>query len=251
MIHILVVVVDSNSYRVVTQKELRVPLPWIKMWLESLDDPKLTRLSLAERGAWWGLLELAGKCDAGGKIVSGGQGLDIDEIADALHIKTAGDRQSLESMVVNMEKRGSLAWNDNVLTVVHWEERQRVPPSSRPEAVAERVRLYRQRQKKSSEGESGELAAISKLYEDNIGILTPMAAEDLKDIAARYPPGWFKDALKEAVSAGHRNIKYITAILERWKVEGFKSPKKGGKADGKHQRGNEEPTDEEYEQSLK
>jgi len=127
-----------------------VPLPWIKMWLEGLDDPKLTRLSLAEGGAWWGLLMLAGKCAAGGKIVSGGAGLDVDEIADALHIKTNDDRQALESMLAKMEKRGSLTWNDNVLVVVHYEKRQRVPPSSQPAAVAERVRQYRDRRKKGN-----------------------------------------------------------------------------------------------------
>ncbi len=118
------------------------------MWLEGLDDPKLTRLSLAERGAWWGLLMLAGKCHADGKIVSGGAGLDVDEIADALHIKADDDRQALESMLAKMEKRGSLTWNDKVLVVVHYEERQRIPPSSLPAAVAERVRRYRDRQKK-------------------------------------------------------------------------------------------------------
>ncbi|MBA7631346.1 hypothetical protein ES703_38877 [subsurface metagenome] len=209
-----------------------MPLPWIKMWLEALDDPKLTRMSLAERGAWWGILKLAGKCNAGGKLVSGGEGLGIDDIADALHIKNAEDRQSLESMIAKMEKRGSLKWNENhVLTVVHYEERQRIPPSSRPEAVAERVRLHRERQQrqKTGEGEAvGELGVISKLYEENIGVLTPVAAERLKDIAERYPPGWFGEALKEAVARGARNLKYIEAILERWKAEGFKTPKKGG-----------------------
>jgi len=117
------------------------------MWLESLDDPKLTRLSLAERGAWWGVLELAGKCEAGGKLVSGAQGLDIDEIADALHIKSSEDRQALESMIAKMEKRGSLKWNNNTLVIVHWEERQRIPPSARPEAVAKRVQRYREKHK--------------------------------------------------------------------------------------------------------
>jgi len=127
-----------------------MPLPWIKMWLEALDDPKLTRLSLAERGAWWGLLKLAGKCEAGGKILSGSVALDIDEIADALHIKTSDDRQALESMVAKMEKRGSLKRNENnTLTVIHWEERQRIPPSARPEAIADRVRRYRERRKKT------------------------------------------------------------------------------------------------------
>ncbi|GAH87617.1 unnamed protein product, partial [marine sediment metagenome] len=82
---------------------------------------------------------------AGGKIVSGGVGLDIGEIADALHIKTSGDRQAFESMIAKMKERGSLMWNDDVLTVVHYEERQRIPPSARPDAVAERVRRFRER----------------------------------------------------------------------------------------------------------
>ena len=124
-----------------------MPLPWMKMWLEALDDPKLTRLSLAERGAWWGILKLAGKCDAGGKILSGGQGLDMDEISDALHIKTSDDRQALESMIAKMGKRGSLRWNESVLIIIHYEERQRIPPSAHPEAVAERVRRYRERKR--------------------------------------------------------------------------------------------------------
>ena len=180
-------------------------LPWIKMWLEALDDPKLTRLSLAERGAWWGILKLAGKCEAG---------------------KTDEDRQSLESMIAKMEKRGSLIWNENhVLTVVHYEERQRIPPSSRPEAVAERVRLHRERQKTGEVKAVGELAAISKLYEENVGQLGPVVAEKLKMIATDYPPGWFKEALAEAIEAGVRKLNYIEAILERWQAEGFKAPK--------------------------
>ena len=124
-----------------------MPLPWMKLWGESLDDPKLIRLTLAERGAWWGLLALAHKCEANGNLISGSQGLEIEEIADALHIKTSDDRQSLESMITKMEKRGSLKWNHSTLKVIHWEERQKIPPSSRPEAVAERVRQHRQRLK--------------------------------------------------------------------------------------------------------
>ena len=75
-----------------------------------------------------------------------------------------------------------------------------------------------------------ELAAISTLFEENIGRLTPTIAERLKDIVKEYPAGWFEEALKDAVGLEHRNLKYIEAILERWKKEGFKSQRKGGKA---------------------
>lgn len=158
-----------------------MPLPWIKTWLEGLDDPKLTRLSLAERGAWWGILQLAGKCDAGGKILSGSVGLDMDEIADALHVKTSDDRQALESMVAKMEKRGSLKWNENnILTVIHWEERQRIPPSARPEAIADRVRRYRDRRKETGKG--NEVQQLPEAGEDEeVPLVTKEPARDSEE----------------------------------------------------------------------
>lgn len=61
---------------------------------------------------------------------------------------------------------------------------------------------------------------IFTLYEENIGLLTPMIAEQLKDAEKLYPESWIKDAVKEAVNAGKRNWRYISAILERWATEG-------------------------------
>jgi len=77
-----------------------------------------------------------------------------------------------------------------------------------------------------------ELAIISVLYEENIGAITPVVAERLKDDSDKYPASWFGEALKEAVSSGHRNLKYIEAILERWSVEGFKASRRGSKVTG-------------------
>ena len=81
------------------------------------------------------------------------------------------------------------------------------------------------KEKGGSRGEE-ELAVISKLYEENIGQLTPIIAERLKFDADTYPAGWFREALEEALGAGVRKLKYIGAILERWQREGKKSPKK-------------------------
>ena len=96
--------------------------------------------------------------------------------------------------------------------------------------------------------EDNELAEISQLYEANIGMLTPVVAERLIDVRARYPPGWFAAALEEAVASEHRNLKYIEAILERWKTEGFRSHRRNtkGQASGKH-RGDSIPDTQPYE----
>ena len=61
---------------------------------------------------------------------------------------------------------------------------------------------------------------IFSLYEQNIGILTPLIAEELQEAEKRYPADWIESAFKEAVLQQKRNWKYIARILERWSVEG-------------------------------
>ncbi len=61
---------------------------------------------------------------------------------------------------------------------------------------------------------------IFTLYEQNIGMLTPMIAEELREAEKLYPVNWIKDAIKEAVARNKRNWRYIAAILERWSAEG-------------------------------
>jgi len=61
---------------------------------------------------------------------------------------------------------------------------------------------------------------IFTLYEQNIGMLTPMIAEELREAEKLYPVAWIKDAIKEAVSLNKRQWRYIARILERWSIEG-------------------------------
>ena len=61
---------------------------------------------------------------------------------------------------------------------------------------------------------------IFALYEQNIGIITPMIAEELKEAEKLYPARWIEEALKEAVMLNKRSWKYVARILERWASEG-------------------------------
>lgn len=61
---------------------------------------------------------------------------------------------------------------------------------------------------------------IFKIYTDNIGAITTMTAERLKDIEKEYADDWFRDATMEAVKNNKRNLAYIEAILKRWKADG-------------------------------
>jgi DNA replication protein len=61
---------------------------------------------------------------------------------------------------------------------------------------------------------------IFVLYEQNIGLLSPLIADDLKDAADRYPAEWIEAAFREAVQQNKRKWTYIRAILRRWETEG-------------------------------
>jgi DnaD/phage-associated family protein len=63
---------------------------------------------------------------------------------------------------------------------------------------------------------------IFTLYESNIGQLTPMIAEELKDALVTYPADWIAEAIKIAVTENKRNWHYVSRILERWTAEGKK-----------------------------
>ena len=124
------------------------PKPWLKMWIEWIHDPKMLGLTLAETGAWWKLITLAQQCAAEGQLVKGnGSPLSLPEIANSLHISTPKDMKTLQSMIQKMEAANSLSWNNKTLTIIHFAERQELTPSSSREAVRERVRRHRERQR--------------------------------------------------------------------------------------------------------
>jgi DnaD/phage-associated family protein len=75
---------------------------------------------------------------------------------------------------------------------------------------------------------------IFKLYEENIGPLTPLIADALKDSEQTYSPEWVVEALETAVRNNKRNWRYVEAILRRWKEEGHakKQDRRNAQEDG-------------------
>ena len=61
---------------------------------------------------------------------------------------------------------------------------------------------------------------IFVLYEQNIGLLSPLLGDELKDAADQYPAEWIEAAFREAVQHNKRKWSYIRAILRRWETEG-------------------------------
>jgi len=111
----------------------RKHLPWIKLWFEMLGDPKMTRLSSAEKWYWVGILLLAGQSPIRGKLMlTSTEPMSIEDIAAALSLPPK-EVPLLESCIAKLEKLRSVAWNNVCLEVIHFKDRQEVYPSDIPE----------------------------------------------------------------------------------------------------------------------
>ena len=77
--------------------------------------------------------------------------------------------------------------------------------------------------------EGNSLVEVVQMFENNIHPVAGKIEQDaLVDLTDEYSALWVTEAIKEAALSNGRNLRYITAILERWKREGFKAPRKKG-----------------------
>lgn len=61
---------------------------------------------------------------------------------------------------------------------------------------------------------------IFRLYEENIGPLTPLIADKLSDAEETYSEAWVAEAIEIAVINNVRKLPYVEAILKDWKENG-------------------------------
>jgi DNA replication protein len=88
---------------------------------------------------------------------------------------------------------------------------------------------------------------IFELYEDNIGLVSPILADELREAEEAYPAQWIEEAFRIALENNVRKWRYIQAILEGWVTRG----KDDGTAGRKAETEKRWYTDDEFEQFFK
>ncbi len=61
---------------------------------------------------------------------------------------------------------------------------------------------------------------LFRLYEQNIGPLTPLLADRMIHAMEEYPADWIEEAIEESVAYNRRSWRYIQRILEQWMAQG-------------------------------
>lgn len=89
------------------------------------------------------------------------------------------------------------------------------------------------------------------LYEQNVGYVTPVVAENIHTALEQHPEDEVMLAIQKAVEANARSWNYIAAILRRWATEGRPEELDDGR-DGTAERDlQEDRSDQFYEEYLK
>ena len=137
-------------------------------------------------------------------------------LAQSLKADDAKPEQELERALARAVERGTLLYletADGDLYFLNTERGRR--------AVEKMERILESRSNFVPEPATAtERPNIFTLYEQNIGLLTPMLAEELKEAEQQYPSEWIAEAIKLAVDNNKRSWSYARKILERWKTEG-------------------------------
>ena len=99
---------------------------------------------------------------------------------------------------------------------------------------------------RAREGDSA-LAEVVRVFEENIHPLGgDIESDTLIDLVDDYSAPWVIAAVKEAVIYNARSMGYMKAVLERWKRDGFKAPRKGVKQHGAGRNDSREAIEERY-----
>jgi DNA replication protein len=131
------------------------------------------------------------------------------------HAETLGlDADEISSGIKKAVKRGTILRAEHKTEVLYFLN----SPRGRAAATA------------FIKGQQGELPEIApaaferpnifRLYEENIGPLTPLIADALKDAEETYSAEWIAETIDLAVRNNKRSWRYCEAILKRWKEEG-------------------------------
>ena len=176
--------------------------------------------------------------------------MTIRQMARTCHI----DPKSVMAGAVRLEERGLISRTVGKNTTVTkwtvvidepklWEKIVKTVGNGQEENQS--LPLKRKKEKKGNDEAATDqlvkdvaMKELSRVYQEEIGVITPMIADELRDAIDTYQSRWIRDAIAEAAIQNKRGWKYISAILTRWQAQGNQEERKPVRADYKPQANN-------------
>jgi len=194
---------------------------WVKLYTEINRDPDMGTLSWAHRGIWQALLALCGEIDDRDEEEKETGRLDtLPRVAWSIRC----DERELSGAIEAFEERGMVTTSeDGCLWLVNYPKRQARSPSSRPSAIAERVKRHRDKTKADGNEDVTTLHRAVTPSDSDPDPDTDTEGDTDKDIAASAappppaPPESAKGTKGQPYTTGQRGV------LERHGAKRYKN----------------------------
>lgn len=119
---------------------MTVAMPWVKIYTEILDEPKLSELSDHLKWRYIQMIVFAGECDTDGYLVSGDKILTVERIAWRLRM----DKTQLAADLTALREAGVINDEDGVTCVCNFAQRQGRSQKNKRAEWRERQNKHRQ-----------------------------------------------------------------------------------------------------------
>ena len=205
---------DNNS------TQIRIPEQFFRQVMLEIDDLDELKITLY---IFWRL----DRMEAPAHYISINELMEDSRLVQYIGSDSAITRKDLESTLQKAVRRGTLLQAD--LTDKNGPDKIICLNSPKGRAIVDTIQRGEWRVTDRTHENIdiySEHPNIFQLYEANIGPLTPMIADALRDAEKTYQTGWIEDAFRIAVERNKRNWHYIEAILHRWQ-EGGRDDQKG------------------------
>jgi DnaD/phage-associated family protein len=206
---------------------------WIKLWVEILDDPKISKFPDWLFRYFIYLLLIAKEYDHDGLLQP------VPELAWRLRLREEQITETLRALT----EVGVVCEDAGNYRIKNFSKRQAIPSS------ALRVKKFREKQKSqsivtkcnalpdalqdSSSGSDSLSLSTFQIYENEIGVITKTIADEIILYENELGEKWMIDAIREASKASGRSWNYVKAILNRWKIQGNQNDMRTKKEESK------------------
>jgi hypothetical protein len=217
-------------------------MPWVKLYTDLLDDPKVGFLSEGAQLLFVKLILLAGECDAEGYIANGEDPLTTQQIAWRLRIPP----NEVKSRLAEIASAGLIEDEDGIILLINFQKRQGRSQSEKREAWRERKR--KQRQARDSENVTRDTtvtpARVTPLEGEGEGERekegegeeepppsSPAVAVWEEVFGEQVPQEYWPEEIARIVGTAERDLTLWRACLQGWKRSRYKADNIVGQLD--------------------
>lgn len=220
-------------------------MPWVKLYTEMLDDPKVGFLSEGAQLLFVKLILLAGECDAEGYVANGDDPLSPEQIAWRLRIPL----DQIEQRLSELTGARLIEDCDGILLVANFQERQ-------GRSQSEKRKQWRDRKQKQR-GNERDSENVTRDTDENPAGVTPLEGEgegereregeERKTPAApppapavavweevmeeRAPPEYWPDEMAHVVGDVQDDLDLWRRTLHQWRIDDHRADNIDGQLD--------------------